>query len=284
MNVIVGDNECGKSTLLEAINLALTGQLSGRPIQSELHPHLFNLNAVHTYLDAVKAGAAVKLPSIVIEIYFADSPTLAKLQGTNNSQKEDAAGVKLVIEFNDEYRSELAAYVSDRRVVKTIPVEYYIVRWRSFADNEITSRSIPLKPSLIDTSAIRNTAATQRYIADIVKEALDPKQQIDLALSYRLMKDRFLEDPKIQAINSTLASKRGEVTDKTLTVSLDTSARASWEAGVMPHLDQIPLTLIGKGEQSTVKIKLAMESLEESRLEHLPTGRNLLGIPRGVDF
>ena len=40
LNIIVGNNECGKSTLLEAIHLALSGQLNGRPIQTELHPHL----------------------------------------------------------------------------------------------------------------------------------------------------------------------------------------------------------------------------------------------------
>ena len=33
LNTIVGDNESGKSTLLEAIHLALTGQLNGRPIK-----------------------------------------------------------------------------------------------------------------------------------------------------------------------------------------------------------------------------------------------------------
>jgi len=28
----------------------------------------------------------------------------------------------------------------------------------------------------------------------------------------------------------------------------------------MPHLDDIPLTLVGKGEQNAVKVKLAMEA------------------------
>jgi putative ATP-dependent endonuclease of OLD family len=46
LNILVGNNECGKSTLLEAIHLALTGQLNGRYLQGELHPHLFNLEAV----------------------------------------------------------------------------------------------------------------------------------------------------------------------------------------------------------------------------------------------
>lgn len=50
LNVIVGDNECGKSTLLEAIHLALSGQINGRPIQGELHPYLFNSKVVSQYI------------------------------------------------------------------------------------------------------------------------------------------------------------------------------------------------------------------------------------------
>ncbi len=38
MNIIVGDNEAGKSTFLEAIHLALTGLLYGRPAAYELAP------------------------------------------------------------------------------------------------------------------------------------------------------------------------------------------------------------------------------------------------------
>lgn len=32
LNIIIGDNEAGKSTILEAINLALTGIISGKSI------------------------------------------------------------------------------------------------------------------------------------------------------------------------------------------------------------------------------------------------------------
>lgn len=57
LNVIVGNNECGKSTLLEALHLALTGQLNGRPFLVELHPYLFNLELVQAYVDELKKGA-----------------------------------------------------------------------------------------------------------------------------------------------------------------------------------------------------------------------------------
>ena len=45
-NIIVGDNESGKSTLLEAINLALKCQINRRSAAYELHPYLFNANCI----------------------------------------------------------------------------------------------------------------------------------------------------------------------------------------------------------------------------------------------
>jgi putative ATP-dependent endonuclease of OLD family len=276
LNVIVGDNECGKSTFLETVYLALSGQLNGRHIQGELHPHLFNSGAVANYIASINSETPGPPPSILIELYFADDSALARLKGQNNSLKEDAPGVKVAIEFNDEYRQEYATYVADPTLIKTVPVEYYIVRWRDFADNEVTSRSIPIKPSFIDASTIRNNAAASRYILDLVKDGLSKKEQVDLALSYRLMKDKFLADEKVGAINESLDKKKGVVSKKSLSISLDTSSRASWEVSVIPHLDDIPMTLVGKGEQNSVKIKLAMETSAESHLFLIEEAENHL--------
>jgi predicted ATP-dependent endonuclease of OLD family len=49
LNVIVGGNEVGKSTLLEAINAALSGQIGGRSIRDQLHPYLFNRKVAEEY-------------------------------------------------------------------------------------------------------------------------------------------------------------------------------------------------------------------------------------------
>lgn len=54
MNIIVGDNEAGKSTIIEAINLALTGILNGRSIWNELTEYIFNKNVVNRYLASLK--------------------------------------------------------------------------------------------------------------------------------------------------------------------------------------------------------------------------------------
>lgn len=276
LNVIVGNNECGKSTLLEAIHLTLSGQLNGRPLITELHPHLFNQITVREYIEALQAGRFAPPPTILIELYFVDIPELAKCKGSNNSVKDNVPGVKLIIEFNEDYNAEYASYVADPTLIRTVPIEYYSTRLRTFADSDITPRAIPIKTSLIDASTIRNNSAASRYVVDIMKDSLSRKEQVDLALSYRLMRDRFLDEAKVAAINAELAKKKGGISSKTLSVSLDTSSRTSWETGVMPQLDEIPITLVGKGEENSVKIKLALETSAESNLVLIEEAENHL--------
>ncbi|WP_433974418.1 ATP-dependent nuclease [Tunturiibacter lichenicola] len=81
---------------------------------------------------------------------------------------------------------------------------------------------------------------------------------MELALSYRHLRDTFLDDASVKSINVELEKQKGAVTEKTLSIGLDMTARAGWETNVLPHLNDIPLTLIGKGEQNAVKIKLAI--------------------------
>ena len=66
INIIVGNNDAGKSTLLEAINLALTARLHGYPIGSELSPHLFNQETTQRYVRDLQRGKRPVPPEIVI--------------------------------------------------------------------------------------------------------------------------------------------------------------------------------------------------------------------------
>lgn len=91
INIVVGDNEAGKSTLLEAINLALRGQINRRPAAFEIHPFMFNQDVVREYLEAHKNGNPVPPPEIRVELYFDDDAALAEYKGLNNSQGDEQA-------------------------------------------------------------------------------------------------------------------------------------------------------------------------------------------------
>lgn len=266
LNILVGDNECGKSTLLEAINLALTGQLNGRSLLQELHPHLVNRDAVNEYVAALTAGKAAPPPGFSIELFFGDDAALAQFKGINNSEKADAYGVKLSVDYHESFATDYAAYIKDPTAVRTVPIEYYRATWIGFDGNSWYPRDIDIHPKLIDASQISGNVFATRYLVNAVKETLDKPEQIDLGLAYRLMKQAFGDDPRVKKINDGLAAKKDPITNKVLSIALDTTARGGWDSGIMPMLDDIPLPLVGKGEQNSVNLRIAMEKAMSSHI------------------
>ena len=124
INIIVGDNEAGKSTLFEAINLALTSKINGRPLIQELTPYLFNAEIVKNYIDELQSNSKAKLPEILIEIYFNEDDELQKFRGSNNSKQEDDIGVCLKIKFDTNFGEEYNHYISKKENVTTVPITY----------------------------------------------------------------------------------------------------------------------------------------------------------------
>jgi putative ATP-dependent endonuclease of the OLD family len=263
LNIIVGDNESGKSTLLEAINLALKGQINRRPAQYELHPYLFNKECVDEFIINLKGGRKVQPPEILIELYLAGHPSLANLNGTNNSLGENCPGISLRIHLDEEhFKEEYSNYVRRPDDLRSIPIEYYTVTWLTFDNDGLDTRKAPIRSALIDPASISNAYGANRYVVEVIQDYLSKKEKVDLALSYRKMRDLFLTDEKVAGINKELEKRKGALSDKTLSFAMDMTTRAGWESGVVPHLDEIPLPLIGRGEQNTVKIKLAVEAAE----------------------
>ncbi|WP_424630646.1 ATP-dependent nuclease [Bradyrhizobium sp. SYSU BS000235] len=261
LNILVGDNEAGKSTLLEAISLALTGSLNGRPIAQELHPYLFSAKATRAYLDALHNGKPAHLPAITIELFFSDIPKLAAFRGDNHSEKSaDIPGILFSIEFNDAFKDSYSDYIAEPLDVRSIPVEYYHAVCQSFSRKPILSRDIPLSTVVVDASRITTITGANRYVTGLIREALPRTEQVQLSVAYRKLRELFLGDASVGQINKELADRHGDISEKTLTMTLDPTARGGWEAAVMPSLDDIPITLVGKGEQNTVKIKLALEN------------------------
>ena len=259
VNVLLGNNAAGKSTLLEAINLALTFRLHSSPIATELSPYLFNWDTTQEYVKGLRAGKTSEIPEITIELYLDDIPQHAGLVGTNNLSKENGPGIRVKIHLDDDYRVEYLSYISDPSKVSLVPTEYFRVEWLDFGGNPIRNTKHLPDASLIDASAIRLQNGADHHLQQIIGTHLTSSQRVELARSYRTVRESFADLAPITTINAELAGSPNEVSEHTLSLAIDISQRTTWERNLVPHLDQLPFQFVGKGEQSTLKILLALK-------------------------
>ncbi len=257
LNVLVGDNEVGKSTILEAIYLVLTGYYGGRQIRTELTQSLFNNDAVQEYITSLASGSTpIALPEILIEAHL-EGDDLAMIEGDGNADHKKSAGISLRISFAEKYKAEYDALLKTPGNLKSLPIEFYEVTWRSFARQDVTARSIPFKPALIDSTAARYGNGADLYVLRIVKDLLDSNDIVRLTQAHRSMRDLFVSQEAVSDVNRKIQTSAA-LTSKTVHLSAESSSTSSWEGVLATHVDGVPFHQIGRGEQSVVKTRLAL--------------------------
>jgi len=255
VNIIVGNNEAGKSTIIEAIHICLTGLLNGRHLMNSLSQYLFNNTIEKNYLDSLKTDEKLPPPTITIEIYLEEGPAL--FEGNNNLDKTKASGISIKIEFDPEYQLQYEELIKSDEEINSIPIEYYRITWRSFARDGVTSRAIPFKSAIIDSTATRYQNGSDIYISRIIRNELDEKQKVDISQAYRSLKEQFKETPSIQEINEKITSI-ADISDKEVKIGVNLATKDAWEFGLTTFLNDVPFQNVGKGEQCIVKTNLSL--------------------------
>jgi len=255
VNILVGDNESGKSTILEAINLALTGLFNGRYFRNELTQYFFNFEIVSKYIEKINNGFRADLPYILIEIYL-ESDEFPELEGNGNNERSKECGIRFEVKFDEKYTDEYEELIKGRNI-KTLPIEYYDISWYSFARESITPRSIPIKSSLIDSSNNLYKNGSDIYISRIVRENLEVKEIVEISQAHRKMRESFMDTQAIKDINKKLVSA-SKISNKKISISVELLSKNAWESSLVTYLDEIPFKFIGKGEQCIIKTKLAL--------------------------
>lgn len=263
-NVIVGDNETGKSSILEALSIVLTGQYDGRLIQYAIDPYFFNAGIVADYFQKRRNNQHVQPPHVLIEVYLGSDASLANLKGTNNTKGEDCPGLKIVIEIDKDHIDSLKEYASDKSNPNVLPVEFYRVTWRSFADNGVTLRNLPFRAVMIDTSLGRVYRGPIKYVSQVVNDVLNEDQRRQLSLAYKKLHHGFTQEPGVATINQHLEKQGNSATAKKLTVQMDMSSR--WDNAITAHIDDLPFDCAGKGEQCRIQMRLAIAGAERSQV------------------
>lgn len=255
VNIIVGNNEAGKSTIIEAIHICLSGLLNGRHIKNNLSQYLFNNVIEKNYLESLKTTTKLPPPTITLEVYLEDGPAL--FEGNNNILRTNASGISFKIEFDIDFQSQYEKLIDSPNEILSIPIEYYKVTWRSFARDGLTSQSIPFKSAIIDSSATRFQNGSDIYISRIVRDELDNEQKVQISQAYRNLKEKFKEDPAVIGINSKITSL-ADISDKDVKIGVNLATKDAWEFGLTTFIDDIPFQNIGKGEQCIIKTNLSL--------------------------
>lgn len=258
LNIIVGGNEAGKSTLLEAVGLALTGRVNGRWAEEELNPYWFNRQQVAEYFSSLSTATPKAPPEILIELYLSSTdPDVQLRRGVYNSLKLDAPGVRLHIRPSDDYAVEFATYIADGNRPEILPVEYYEVEWRDFADARLHRRPNGLGVAFIDSRTIRSTHGVDHNTRQMLTNYIEAEERAAISVAHRSARHVISRDV-FASVNKRIAEDGTALHDRTLGLQMDQSAAAAWETSVVPHVDDVPFALAGQGQQAAIKVALAM--------------------------
>lgn len=253
INILVGNNECGKSSVLEAIELCLNFCHRGRPLSPEVVAELFNSDSVQTYLNGDKSQAS--LPELLIEAYLDGDP---ELKGTNNNDGTDTQGISLKILFNSDLSSYYEAFIASGHVL-TVPFELYKIEWVSFAWKPLVQLAKPVSCLFVDPTRLHPTMGRSRYINSLINASVDKNARPTLNMNYRQLKIEFNEKTEVQAINAQLNAGH-ELSAKTVKIVANMTPSGSWDSNLALAVDDISFTQIGKGEQNQIQIKVAIQN------------------------
>lgn len=255
-NLLVGANESGKTTLLEAVGLALTGRVNGRPAHEELNPFWFNQMVVSQFFTDRAQGRRVKPPEISIDLFLKDHDAYHRdLSGAHNSEGRVCSGVSWKVVPDDNYCDELEMHFSSD--VQLIPVEYYKIDWRTFSDTIITTRLKATPVAIIDSRTIRSTSGVDYHLRKILDDHLDPDEKAQVSVAFRQVKNELTKQ-HLRSVNAKIAGLSGALDDVNLSLEMDQTSRSSWDSSVVPLIGNIPFGMAGQGQQASVKIALAM--------------------------
>ena len=260
VNIFVGENDSGKSTILEAISIVATGNLNGRSFEKQIKANLFNQNIREKYIASLKNKKFIMAPpTIIIEAYLDIEDQ--SFSGTNNELREDCAGIRMELAFNQTYADIYKLMLKDGEIYD-IPIEFYTVNYHYFKGTPVVYRFAPVKGVFIDTTRKDYSYVMDKFVTSNIATYLTAKEQTDLSTAYRKSRHAFQENEVVKQLNHSI-SKNVKVNEKSVAIDLREDNIDDWKHQMSVIVESIPFENIGFGTQNSIKIELAIKNSKE---------------------
>lgn len=238
--------------------VALTARVNGKWATDGLSPYWFNRDIVARFFADHKAGANPSWPEILIELYLSGADdSIQILRGVHNSHADDAPGLAIRVAPSPDYAVELAEYLKAPDYPQVIPVEYYDVLWQDFSGAILRRRPKELGVAVIDSRTIRSTSGVDYHTREMLGDFVTPKERAQLSVAHRTAR-HAINSSTLASVNKRIADLGTKIHDSSVGLQMDQSSNASWEAGIVPQVADIPFALVGQGQQASIKVGLAM--------------------------
>lgn len=246
-NILIGDNESGKSTILEAIDLVSGG--NNRRVEAIGLDNLLNIEAVTEFINSDRCYA--DLPKLRVELYLSGASD-PSVNGENNSDKIECDGIKLVCEPNEDYKTEIT-FAMDAQS-DYFPYEYYSIRFSTFADQVYTGYKRKLRCAMVNSDNMDSEYATNDFIKRTYYQYTgdDAKERAIFRSKYRQMRKVFCAD-SLKPLNDRIPQ------EKHYTFGLKNSPASALENNLMIYEDEISIDNKGTGRQIFIKTDFALE-------------------------
>ncbi|EPL16051.1 ATP-dependent endonuclease [Pseudomonas sp. CF161] len=240
-NVLIGDNETGKSTVLIALDLAMSASRSR--IETIGFEALINREAVRAFLNGPRG--IDNLPKVIVDVFLQEGDE-EYLYGAQNLTDTSTDGLRMKIAPVDEYHPAILQVLADDP--QNFPYEYYAVTFFTFSGAPLTSYRRPVKHLHLDSSRIDGEYAAREYTRTVFGFHAEVGERYRLENLYRRGKEVFRED-QLAELNKKLPPYE---------FGLRTSIRSNLETDLVITKEGIPIENRGKGEQCFIKTEFAL--------------------------
>ncbi|WP_133493229.1 ATP-dependent endonuclease [Alcanivorax sp. 24] len=249
LNILVGDNESGKSSILKAIEIVVSG--SQAKIANIGLESLFNKNAISKFMAGNKIISL--MPKIEIDLYIKDCSDFPELYGRFNQGNKNACGLHLVCEPDVDHSKDIDSIL--KKGGSNFPFEFYKVGFFTFSGESYSSYRKYFNYLFIDGTEINNEYATKSYIKTIFESNSESAQRARLENEYRKNKEEFKEN-FLSEVNKKIEN---------FEFSVGSGLKSNLQADLTIIEDGIALENKGKGRQCLIKTEFALQRVKQGK-------------------